>query len=456
MNSRSLLLTAVVALAGCSLTLDTKELDPLLDAQGFCETADSEAIKTVTRCFSMTSGYDELIYGLLRTYSDSIALDVAAGTVAYSQGAAQACIDEMRAARCGDIFGSLFGGGCPAIERFGAFPMPGICSASCRAALAGTVGVDGACTSDLQCSSGHCSIPALTCGGACVQGTSGDPCDFRHGCADGFYCNGGACTAYASSIGALCDFVACNPATLYCDWSISPRTCQPLAGANASCGGVPGAVCAAGLYCDPGNICRTKAPLGSSCGVIPCGNGLSCDSVRAECIPTPTRPEPLGGDCNPPRFCDEDVAYCDTAGLGGTYKCLAKKTVGSCMSPDECALSHYCDFTSGLCLPFKDIGQSCTIGSHECRLGGACVPKLAGGSWCVRQPTTVGAECGSFGGGETIDCFGNLTCDESTIPGRCVALKAAGDPCVGSYECADDDRGAYCASSSGTCSARCW
>ncbi|HEX9398832.1 MAG TPA: hypothetical protein VF912_01885 [Anaeromyxobacter sp.] len=454
MRRQLLLVPIALAVAGCSLTLDTKELDPLQQPQGFCETVESEAMQTIARCFSVMSGFDVTLYGLGRTYCGAIVSDVASGTVGYDQGAATACVDAIRSARCSDIFGSFFSGGCPASERFGV-PVPGICSGACRAALAGAVSAGGACTTDLQCTSGHCSVPSATCGGTCVAGTAGDPCDFSHGCASGHYCGGGTCVAYLNVVSAPCTMVKCNPATLYCD-QVTFR-CAQLAGASASCGGSSGVNCATGLYCSTTLFCATKAAVGESCALNrPCGDGLSCDAATTLCVATPTRAEPIDGDCHFPRFCDSDVAYCDDGSGAPTYTCIAKRTSGFCASFDECALGYYCS-SGSQCEPLKDAGQSCTIGVGECRLGGACVPSLGGGASCVREPTTVGAECGSFGGGEYVSCVGDLSCDESLIPGHCVPARTEGETCTGSYDsCAGNDRGAYCDLGSGTCTAPCW
>jgi len=455
---RHLLLIPALAVAGCSLTLDTKELDPLQQPQGFCETAQTETIRWFERCFSYMSGYDDLLYGYLRSYCGAIASDVSAGAVTYSEGAAAGCIDAIRTTQCDDFALLFVGGFCPAMAPFG-FPSPALCRGACRAAIAGALAGDQACANDFQCASGFCDIPPSTCGGTCVTGLVGDPCEWSHGCTSGNYCSGvNRCIAYVTSVGGNCDSVKCNPAMLYCDQTIAPHTCQPLVGAGGTCGGVSGALCTINLYCNAGT-CATKAALGDPCAMKPCGNGLSCDaSVSGSCIVTPTAPEPIGGDCHAPRFCDGDTAYCDDAATTPTYTCQPKRTSGPCTTNQkECAFTHKCSSTSE-CVPLRNVGESCTINEYDCRPGGTCIPNPAGGAWCVRQPTTVGAECGSFGGGESLDCFAGLTCDETAIPGHCVPAKTAGEICTGTYDsCADSDRGAYCDySAGGTCTAPCW
>lgn len=453
MRRQLLLVPVALALAGCSLTLDTKELDPLQEAQGFCEAAQTETIRSFERCFSYMSGYDEVLYGILRAYCGSIGADVAAGKVAYSQGAAGECLEAVRTTRCDEFFSGLFSSACPAVERFG-FPAPALCEPSCRAALAGVVGNGQGCTTDLQCASGFCAVPAASCGGTCVAGTAGDPCDYRHACAGGNYCASGKCTTYLTSVDADCATVQCNPTTLYCNW-VTWR-CVQLAGAGASCGGSSAAQCATGLYCDASLTCATRAALGGPCDIKPCGNGLSCDAGTRLCVVTPTAPEAMGEDCHSPRFCNGDVAFCDDSSAAPTYTCLPRKTSGACSDFFECASGYKCDGVE--CVPLKEAGESCTINDYDCRSGGACVPNPAGGAWCVRQPTTVGAECGSFGGGETIDCIsdGDLFCDESIIPGHCAAATRPGEACAGTFECAGNDRGAFCDPGPGTCTAACW
>ncbi len=452
---RNLLLVAfAAAVAGCSLTLDTKELDPLQEPQGFCESAQTETIRLFERCFSFMSGYEEILYGFLQSYCGAIGTDVASGSVAYSREAAGECLEAIQSTRCDQFFSGLFSsGGCPAIERFG-FPAPALCSSSCRAALAGRIGNGDGCTTDLQCTSGFCDVPSLTCGGTCIAGDPGDPCDSSHACASGNYCRIGSCTRYQTSIDADCTTVQCNPTTLYCNQVT--KKCAQLVGADGSCGGMAEALCANGLVCDTTPKCVTKAALGESCLMKPCGLGLSCYALTLQCIPTPTGPGPLGADCHSPLYCNGDFAYCDSSSTTPTFTCVPLETSGACSNYFECAHGYQCNGTN--CVPLKEAGEACMINNYECKSGGACVPNPAGGAWCVREPTTVGAECGSFGGGESIECIsnGDLYCDESTIPGHCAATQRPGDPCAGSYQCADRDRGAFCDFGSGTCTAACW
>lgn len=137
-------------------------------------------------------------------------------------------------------------------------------------------------------------------------------------CAQGLTCDtGGTNTCRGPGmVGDDCTRIACDK-TLYCDLTVTPRTCKPLPGLGEQCSGAPNDQCASPYFCNTNTgmlpfLCAQPAQLGESCVNLPCDPAtLFCDHT-----------------VNPP--------VCGAKGGGGA----------PCTSSLMC-LSGFCNFTTG-------------------------------------------------------------------------------------------------------------
>jgi hypothetical protein len=108
-------------------------------------------------------------------------------------------------------------------------------------------------------------------------------------------------TDYECGSGLICD-----PSLLLCAQKTTLQLQDP-------CGAVPGAYCAAGLYCTLPvgltlKVCVAKKAMGEACDTAnPCSESLRCDAVTATCKKKADNTEPCTTDSD----CLATAPYCD-------------------------------------------------------------------------------------------------------------------------------------------------
>ena len=237
---------------------------------------------------------------------------VDAGKIAFSEDAAQACLDAYAALSCDTTMQTS------ALDV-------------CADVFTGTVPIGETCAFDGECESDSCVVPSCT--GVCCQGTCapartppaiGEPCTFL--CADGAYCTiEGTCAALLPAGAACSDPLACAVG-LYCAGysAMTSGSCRAIPHLGEPCE----SFCAeAGAICDSGT-CVEAGVRGDACT-----SSAQC-SVYYECIDGACATFPaLGMPCT--SRC-ADGAWCNS----GT--CEAQKPLSAdCLRNDECQ-THFC------------------------------------------------------------------------------------------------------------------
>lgn len=467
MRSAKLLLVASLSLSACSLSLEPDELDPLKSAEGFCNTLVGELANKVASCQGAVPGTAEGWYdGFLAGECRAFAAADSRGSIGYSPGSAASCIAEVKGASCS----SMWEGdeSCGLADRLG-IEFGVLCRGACGAAVVGTRGSGGACSTDLDCAApAWCSSAPATCGGTCLaRGRINESCapdayGSWPGCEAGLYCDlSYVCRPLVGTWGPCSTDSACNPALqLYCNTSAG--LCYPKQSEWDWCDASNPCVDTAECLWDEGyqdNFCVPFTHENESCaaGTRPCAPGLVCDDL-GYCVRWPTEPAPLGGDCHWPRDCDEFTAYCQTADPADPshYTCVARKTSGACSSDDACAVGYRCDLTgSNSCVRQKGLGESCTAGQQECAVGSYCSASGYGASGkCAAWPSTAGAPCRDVNGEWVEECHGLACVPTGPSTGQCQRYRRAGEACMDSDECEGYMLGAMC-DGSFTCTPAC-
>jgi len=241
---------------------------------------------------------------------ESTVLDaVKGGTIAYDEGQAQACIDEVSGQNC-NFEGFYTTSACDTVFT-GKVAMGGACQISAQCAGDATcVQTDMNCDRDTMCCAGTCGAPSTTVamGGSCAAETAE--------CAEGTYCNGSdVCAALITTAGTACDsFLACaNP--MICNIFADMPTCEKPAGKGETCSLDALIACADfSQFCDPATMkCVAAVAVGGACP-----DGVDCVGY-ATCV---------SGTCQ--KNADKGGACSDTG-----VECLGSLdcTNGSCVAP---------------------------------------------------------------------------------------------------------------------------
>jgi len=415
MRTRSLLVAAVVALAGCSLSLKTDQLDPLKDAEGYCDTLFAEYVKKVDACQGATQYWVDQQYAQAK----AMCANVAGMNITYDRVAAQQYIDAIRAADCGTFYQYMDDG---------------------AAALQGNVPSYGSCNGSIECADhrAYCVNTSGTCPGECRSpGVTGELCYNEYpDCAEGYYCDTssgypGVCQAQLGT-GGDCSgsaWNACAP-SYYCKYTpsgTSPWTCTRQIAIGSSCAlDVNG--CVSGSFCAFDYLCTAYQPLGAYCDL---SGQYSCDT-----------------SVYPPAICDLGTSRCVGVGYIGQW----------CIDGMYCA-EGYCDAT-GVCAPLLGLGAPCVVGASACEMGAYCAGAAKGMTGvCTTWPMHIGNRCGNIND-EWAECF------EGYCPGYdagtyyCQPVMQLGDVC-GPYTGQDPCRqsgfgeGAHCDDYTETCVESC-
>ncbi len=401
------LATAAAALA-CSKQLDTSKLDPLKDAEGYCDTLFDQMLRLQTRCRPATQQSVEIQYGQFT--AACAALGARQGnTLTYDEGEARAFITTIQNASCAQNLDELL--------------------RSASAPFHGNVPDGGDCSDEVECADrgAECRTPFAMCPGQCLApGHQGDLCDNGYPqCDVGYYCSSGACkqalvkgsdctaSGYACGQGSYCyytgsstppfnvcaRYVAEGGSCYYADEECDPNVDRP------------------GLFCDDVNgtwLCRKIGSVtqGQRCKIVSTWDGTKdvCDGwTFCEAIENPSAIAPV---------CKQKYgssSYCNSD--------------AECMPPLACIddIPGY----SGWCEPRRNIGETCTAGSYDC-VGGAFCDSIG---TCSALPSAVGAMCGSSGSGEYADCLVGW-CDAAVgYLGTCQQFRSPGSACARDYEC---------------------
>ena len=189
------------------------------------------------------------------------------------------------------------------------------------------------------------------------------------------------------------------PAGEYCEFTIScPGRCVPQMGAGQSV---------------PSPVLCTTALFAESCLHLGCLSGLY--NQEGGCAPR----VPIGGSCAPvsqyDRLCVVD-SYCEPT----THLCEPLRDVGAACSSGDVCKSHHCNLYTSTCHQ-SSLGADCRyypirelcpadLACTDYVDGGTCVPARAQGERCFI----------------TNDCQPGLFCDGTT----CAPLRSVGEPCT--------------------------
>lgn len=251
-------------------------------------------------------------------------------------------------------------------------------SVACATRFSGTIGDDGPCYTDIECTSpgatcqstctGACCLgtchpkfklgatcdtftscePGLRCDGVCFSGDINTSCGDDGDCDPNAWCNAGVCAADFAPGAACTNPLQCGGETSCIGLSITtsaPGHCLRISHAGDRCD----YFCLGNLYCDGQGVCRDMRTLNQTCsGSAPCGgvdticlNGVCVlrSNVGASC--------PSSAGCLPALFCTSELN--DPAPV-----CTARRADGQpCAAPNHCE-SYICSgntTTPGVCLP---------------------------------------------------------------------------------------------------------
>ena len=374
----------------------------------------------------------------------------------------------------------------------GATPCPG--SMACLAT--GTGCKTGACAGNADCASGTYCLA----GGTCGKKPQGDACGATAECSNGLYCadgvccnatcaelckacnlttsrgtctrlasgqpvHGTACTSDNSACGGSCN----GSSDTACYYPAAGQSCGAAASCSSdlttlnasacngggSCGAANQGCSSLGQYCDSSTkSCVAKKTSGSCSLPIQCSSSACCSSSCVS-LGTNTNCSACGDACASPKTCQSSQCLCgpgytacgtgccntSTQYCSGT-SCLAKKTVGSCTSSQECV--NYC--TGSYCCTTSSCsaGQTCSSGTCQSTCQGGlyiCSSCLAWNfetgttqSWTAKTDNcTVGVSTGTGLGSYSLAVNANSvdgSTIEVTVPlctnGASIAIPTAG------------------------------
>jgi hypothetical protein len=326
-------------------------------------------------------------------------------------------------------------------------------------------GNGGRCTTDTECSSGHC-VMSICCAVACGKDAP-ESCGTTGACE----ATGAACAKYGKD--TKCTPESCSPAgggvytaPGFCDGQgkcPTERVTMPCAGApcegtrcQMGCG--PGKACAPGNFCKAGN-CAPQAAAGEACTAAEecssgfCADGVCCDkactgaceacskgkndSENGRCLPVKSGVDP-DDECSETdkTKCGND-GFCD--GKGACRKYDASTTckdpscgagfstgAGKCDGKGTCKDGSKTNCQGGLrcvgdrCLTSCTSPSSCQKSSDICNSNGnACRAPIAPGLACKPGECQMGFRCAENGLCCKEDCSKPNTCAKTT--GHCGA-----------------------------------
>ncbi len=273
----------------------------------YCATASKESCAARKSCCTATLGYDAA------ECEKEFMLACEPAVEAVKNG--DASFDPSTAADCIDLLGT-YAGKCSDLTWSDRMAWQRAANVQC-AIFRGKVGVDGDCTSSLNCAPTLEADAWTTCGtqGKCktvrflkendacsLPGPEADTCD------DGLYCNAptfppgelGTCIK-ATARGAACDTAVepnleCGLGS-FCDAATGKCT-EATKGAGESC--TYGFECRSGSCAYPGAFCTEPAPVDVlACGADPCAKLNPPDGTATTCSGTNTTPvsEKITNNC---------------------------------------------------------------------------------------------------------------------------------------------------------------
>jgi hypothetical protein len=228
-----------------------------------------------------------------------------------------------------------------------------------------------------------------------------------------------------------------------CDTSTQcPGACVPLAQLGEPCaGGGMASSCDPSLWCDPVSQTCVVTPDGGApggvneaCGVgRSCQYGLICEGPNGPRRYDPSGATPLTGSCQPPPgsgpcFYDSECSnHCNGAspprysGMCAPWKVLGERCVPG---NKECAPETYCGSAS-VCVDLPRVGEACSNNTTE---GAGCLDGFCDGTTNVcKKFLSAGDRCATASGfGSPYACGFRLQCDASNI---CLPSCLPGEPC---------------------------
>ena len=284
--------------------------------------------------------------GALPLWKESIA----AGTVTYHPGKAQACVDAIENKGC-------------------AFIQDHVYIPECEAAIQGHVAEGKDCGNDADCAGDLFCKVAATCPGKCsARVASGGACDKDDNCQAGLVCFNDLCTQPLQA-GNVCndDSVDCK-APLVCIKADGAPTgicgaIQESSQLGQTCDFAKMQLCAAGSFCGLDNIDIAKGKATSAC-LGPVASGGACKfAIPSQC--------PSGQYC-------ADIKFKAPASMEGTCQALpgaGQPCAKGAVFPPLCAPTLVC--VGDTCVARASLDAACQF-DEGCASGrcstGKCVP----------------------------------------------------------------------------------
>ncbi len=307
---------------------------------------------------------------------------------------------------------------------------------ACHKMFTGKVDASFQCAADVECKSGYCKFndandPACT--GVCTEAkTAGAACDSDSACQFPLWCIDGKCAAakYAAK-GESCSELPCS-ADLLCMEGGDDFSCSDAIKAGQACG-VGEGTCATGLYCaakaadDSDGVCTASVALGKPCdrdlwyeGATdsPCAKGSVCVPLAADATAATCQAyAAVGKPCVTGDQCQGWDEGCFTMDDDSTQCQYLPELGEACepLSPDEI------DYGLRACLP----PYACDAKTSKCvalpAAGKPCVEmRCAADLWCDGDWDAGTGTCATFGqNGEACQSFvdGSSTCDSGLMCG---------------------------------------
>jgi len=256
----------------------------------------------------------------------SLAAAVDQGKSTYDADKAEQCVNETANADCNGT--TREGREVPAV---------------CFEVVGGTGKMSDACVSNSECESKACDVPTCmmaccpgTCGVANPKAALGEPCATRT-CETGLTCDNTKTCADLFAAGVPCQSGDQCAYGLGCVGT--PSTCKVLPELGEPC---PDMACAEiGATCSAGTCVALGLPGTLCVASTDCSPYFTCDLLRGDCAPFPTRGQSCTITCS-------DDSWCNIPSGMTTGTCDAPQANGSvCVFNDSC-LSGFCDNSTGV------------------------------------------------------------------------------------------------------------
>lgn len=326
---------------------------------------------------------------------------VNAGRMAYDGNAARRCLDAFNSADCVSLLSTSI-----------SEPL------KCDGVFTGLVAEGQDCYDDRECADGlYCDESDGNCPGQCTPYTAvGEACFSEEVCdPDIAWCDpeNDVCTEKRGD-GEDCLLDNDCRDGLRCDNDTVPSVCVPL--------GLEGDACDARWDCQESlmcvnDICTGQKKKGATCFAglhyegmfLVCEAGLYCDADIAKGEPT--------GSCQSQKGTGEDCVYFAECASG--LVCIGAEvnpdtqqvTLGKCDQPiqsagacnpeaptTECDYDQYCYSTSGTCVSYPGLGDTCVYSEDPECIGGDlyCDSLQAGVAGTCRERKEVGEACSDY------------------------------------------------------------